>query len=76
MTRTMSLSQRPVKTIVGGGSCQYCSGVLPEGRRISFCPHCGQNLTIIHCPACSTELEVGWRFCTTCGREQAPSAHA
>jgi len=66
----VSLSQRAVKTIVGGGSCQYCGGALPEGRRISFCPHCGQNLTIIHCPACSTELEVGWRFCTTCGREQ------
>lgn len=51
-----------------GGSCRYCSGALPEGRRIVFCPHCGQNLTIQHCPACSTELEMGWKFCTTCGR--------
>jgi len=71
---SVSLSQRSLKTIVGGGSCQYCGGVLPEGRRISFCPHCGQNLTIIHCPACSTELEAGWRFCTTCGREQVARA--
>ena len=68
---TMSASSRPNKTIAGGGPCRYCGGELPEGRRITFCPHCGQNLTIIHCPACSTELEVGWRFCTTCGREQA-----
>jgi hypothetical protein len=67
---TMSASSRPTKTIAGGGPCRYCGGELPEGRRITFCPHCGQNLTIIHCPACSTELEVGWRFCTTCGREQ------
>ena len=50
------------------GSCRYCSGALPAGRSITFCPHCGQNLTIQHCPACSTELEVGWKFCTTCGR--------
>ena len=71
---SVSLSQRSLKTIAGGGSCQYCGGALPEGRRISFCPHCGQNLTIIHCPACSTELEAGWRFCTTCGREQVARA--
>ena len=50
------------------GSCRYCSGALPAGRSITFCPHCGQNLTIQHCPACSTELEIGWKFCTTCGR--------
>jgi len=67
---TMTAPSRQTKTIAGGGSCRYCGGELPEGRRITFCPHCGQNLTIIHCPACSTELDVGWRFCTTCGREQ------
>ncbi len=53
---------------LAGGSCRYGAGALPEGRRIVFCPHCGQNLTIQHCPACSTELEMGWKFCTTCGR--------
>ena len=56
-----------------GGSCRYCSGALPDGRRLVFCPHCGQNLTIQHCPACSTELELGWKFCTTCGRGVASS---
>jgi hypothetical protein len=49
--------------------CRYCGGELPEGRVITFCPHCGQNLSVKHCPACSTELEVGWRFCVTCGRD-------
>lgn len=48
--------------------CRYCSGALPAGRRITFCPHCGQNLTVVNCLACGTELELGWKFCTTCGR--------
>jgi len=52
-----------------GDSCRYCAGGLPEGRRVTFCPSCGHNLTVQHCPACNTELEVGWKFCITCGRE-------
>jgi len=52
----------------GATNCPYCAGKLPEGRDVTFCPHCGQNVTVRHCPACSTELEVGWRFCVTCGR--------
>ena len=51
-----------------GGECRYCGGAIPAGRAVTFCPHCGQNLTIRQCPACSSELEVGWRFCVTCGR--------
>jgi hypothetical protein len=49
--------------------CRYCGAELPEGREVHFCPHCGQNLTIKQCPACSTELEVGWHFCVNCGRQ-------
>jgi hypothetical protein len=49
--------------------CRYCGGALPEGREYTFCPHCGQNLKVKHCPACSTELEVEWQFCITCGRQ-------
>jgi hypothetical protein len=63
----MATPQRMI-TVSASGSCRYCGGVLPEGRRITYCPHCGQNLTIQHCPACGTELEIGWKFCTTCGR--------
>jgi double zinc ribbon protein len=63
---------RSISSNAAGGSCRYCAGALPEGRRITFCPHCGQNLTIQHCPACGTELEIGWKFCTTCGRAVAP----
>jgi hypothetical protein len=53
------------------GGCRYCGGSLPEGRDVVFCPHCGHNLTVQHCPACSAELEIGWKYCITCGREVA-----
>jgi Double zinc ribbon len=53
--------------------CRYCSGKLPQGRKVVFCPHCGQNLTVVNCSACGAELEVGWKFCVSCGR---PSGRA
>jgi hypothetical protein len=64
----MASSRRSVTADAIGGQCRYCTGALPEGRQITFCPHCGQDLTVQQCPACSTELELGWKFCTTCGR--------
>jgi hypothetical protein len=63
-----TLSATGQRSIVASGNCRYCSGELPEGRNITYCPHCGQNLTVVNCPACGTELDVGWKFCTTCGR--------
>jgi len=54
-----------------GERCGSCNEVLPPGRAITFCPHCGQNVTTMHCPACGSELEVGWKFCPTCGRPAA-----
>jgi hypothetical protein len=50
-------------------ACRYCAGSLPAGKNIVFCPYCGHDLTVQHCPACNTELEIGWRFCITCGRQ-------
>jgi hypothetical protein len=49
--------------------CRFCGGEIPDGREVNFCPHCGQNLSIKQCPACSTELDSDWRFCVTCGRQ-------
>jgi len=37
-------------------TCRYCGGTLPDGRRVLFCPSCGQNLMVQRCPACGTEL--------------------
>ncbi len=48
--------------------CRFCGGTLPEGRTVTYCPHCGNNLSISRCPACGGELEKGWKFCATCGR--------
>ncbi len=54
-----------------GDRCRACNESLPTGRAITFCPHCGQNLTTVNCPACGSELELGWKFCPTCGRPAA-----
>lgn len=51
--------------------CAYCGGELPVGRAVLFCPHCGQNVGVVHCPTCGSELDVGWRFCITCGQKVA-----
>ena len=68
LQQTMGAPPRSTTAEALGGRCRYCSGALPAGRRLTYCPHCGQNLTVQRCPACNTELEVGWKFCTTCGR--------
>jgi len=62
-----AIAQRPVVP-QSGERCKSCNEVLPVGRPITFCPHCGQNITTLYCPACGSELEVGWKFCPICGR--------
>lgn len=52
-----------------GGPCPYCAGALPAGRAVTFCPHCGMNVTVAQCPACSSEVEAAWHYCVTCGRD-------
>jgi hypothetical protein len=64
---------RPITISPTGETCPHCKGELPAGRQINFCPHCGQDLTVQHCPACGSELEHGWKFCVTCGRAVAGS---
>ena len=64
----------PIRSVTAqalGGKCRYCAASLPDGRKIVFCPFCGNDLTMTQCPACSTELELGWKFCVTCGRSMA-----
>jgi len=51
-----------------GSRCRFCGGELPPGRDLNFCPHCGQNLRLRHCPACGAESEPGWKFCVSCGK--------
>lgn len=70
VTPTPTASRPSIRAILPqpGSTCRTCGEPLPPGRQISFCPHCGQSLTTIDCPACGSELEVGWRFCPACGR--------
>ncbi len=69
-----ALEDEPAATVsprMGSAPCSFCGGELPIGRAVIFCPHCGQNVGVVHCPACGTELDFGWRFCITCGRQMA-----
>lgn len=60
--------RRTSNSILTTCGCRFCGGKLPDARKVTFCPHCGVNLTVRQCPACSTELDVNWRYCVTCGR--------
>jgi hypothetical protein len=59
-------SLRSVEVPVG---CRFCGGTLPEGRRVTYCPHCGMNLATQRCEGCGTELEQGWHYCVNCGKK-------
>lgn len=49
--------------------CEYCGGVLPTNREVNFCPHCGQPPAgDLKCPACGSDVDVGWAYCLACGR--------
>ena len=50
-----------------GSRCGYCGGLLPNGRQVNFCPHCGQSQTFIRCGECGNEVEFGWKHCVACG---------
>jgi hypothetical protein len=65
---TPRASSAASSTNSAAGACRYCGGILPDGRRVLFCPSCGQNLMVQRCPACGTELEIHWKYCITCGR--------
>jgi len=60
---------RPRDIAPASSACNYCGGALPVGRSVLFCPHCGQNIGVVHCPTCGSELDVGWQFCITCGQK-------
>jgi hypothetical protein len=52
-----------------GNQCAYCGGMLPTNRKVNFCPHCGQPPSgDLKCPACGSEVDVGWTYCLSCGR--------
>jgi Double zinc ribbon len=66
--RNAPVASSPPAPATTGSRCRFCAGDLPKGRTVHFCPHCGQNLQVLNCPACGAEVEAGWRFCVTCGK--------
>jgi hypothetical protein len=49
--------------------CPSCNNILPGHRKVQFCPFCGSQVAPVPCTVCGDEIEVGWRFCITCGRD-------
>ena len=51
----------------GAEACPWCSESLPRRAGVNFCPFCGSDLSLVPCRDCSAALELGWRFCASCG---------
>jgi hypothetical protein len=64
----LSGAKHEAVSATGSPRCRYCGGELPVGRPLYFCPHCGQNLQVLNCPACGAEVEAEWKFCVACGK--------
>lgn len=48
-------------------SCTFCSGALPVGRKVRFCPGCGGDQQARPCAKCGEVLDQTWSYCITCG---------
>lgn len=64
-----ALVQEPAEPIQAAPGCPGCGAHLPTHRSVQFCPLCGCQISPVPCPVCGDEIEVGWRFCVTCGRD-------
>lgn len=49
--------------------CPFCGGLLPPRMLINFCPHCGMGQDVGSCRNCGADMDVGWRYCVSCGEE-------
>lgn len=59
----------PEETGRGPVRCPFCGGILPPRMLINFCPHCGMGQDVGACRTCGADLDVGWRYCVSCGEE-------
>lgn len=65
-----SMVAAPPALLTASACCRFCDSRLPQARQVTYCPHCGMDLTKRQCAACSTELEADWKHCVTCGRKE------
>lgn len=49
--------------------CPFCGGLLPPRMMINFCPHCGMAQDVGTCRSCGADMDVGWRYCVSCGED-------
>lgn len=49
--------------------CPFCGGLVPPRMTINFCPHCGMGQDVGTCRACGADMDVGWRYCVSCGED-------
>jgi len=49
--------------------CPFCGGILPPRMMINFCPHCGMGQDVGTCRTCGADMDVGWRYCVSCGED-------
>lgn len=71
--------EHPVSTTaeVKLADCLWCDEQLPDRDVVNFCPHCGTSTKVKPCASCGTEMDMGWRFCISCGTEsKGPLAKA
>ncbi|HEY5021027.1 MAG TPA: zinc ribbon domain-containing protein [Gemmatimonadaceae bacterium] len=68
-TESTTLTVPSLSTMELPDSCRFCGGTLPQGRPVTYCPHCGQNLAAKHCEGCGAELDPVWKFCVNCGKK-------
>lgn len=68
-TESTTLAVPALSTVDAPDGCRFCGGTLPQGRPVTYCPHCGQNLAAKHCEGCGSELDPIWKFCVNCGKK-------
>lgn len=69
----------PERDLAPSGSsvtCRSCGRSLPERADARFCPYCGSDQRSLRCEGCDTDLEAGWKYCPSCGRQAGPSGSA
>lgn len=66
-------SQADAAPHVRTASCASCGETLPAGRRVRFCPFCGEDQRA-PCRECGELLDPEWRFCIVCGRRATSGA--
>lgn len=73
--RPAAASPAPAPPAAGDSGCPFCREMLPGGRMVRFCPHCGRDQRLRPCAGCGEALDRAWRYCIACGVPVQLTAH-